>query len=109
MSQVKKMNWTDQEIRVVRKYYQKGSLEVMKRLPGRTQKAIQSKARDLGLLLSKEALTNCKRAANIKARKALLEKKIAQPHGPFEVIPDEYLKVSSIFRVGHRYAVQEGV
>lgn len=69
-----------------------------------SRKSISTKATCMGLLMTREA----KRRLRAYAAKIGRERKAAK-QAPVEVRtgpPDEYVKVSSIFRVGDRYAAQ---
>ena len=99
--------WTDEEIAVLRRYYPFGSAAVAKHLPMRTIAAIKTKAERLFLQVSKEGWKRAHAYGLKKASKAKSEAKgLPKPRQPFDDVPPEYIKVGSIFRVGHRYGVQ---
>lgn len=105
-SDMKKM-WTPEELSILRTHYPMGSAAVQKHLPLRTTRSIKAQAQYIGICVSPEELKLAHKEAIMKAARAhdrKLDKE--KPRPPFSDIPDEYIKVGSIFRVGYRYASQ---
>lgn len=74
----------------------------MARLVNHSPKSCQTKAQELQISMTKEAISRLK-SEQMKARGHKPTEKLRRP---FDDVPPEFIKVSSIWRVGHRYKVQ---
>lgn len=99
--------WTPDEIALLHTHYQNGVAEATEKIPSKSRRSIMTKARCLGLKVSAEARRKAQARALQLAKAAKTENLVnpnEKPREPFDDLPDEYVKVGSIFRVGYRYS-----
>lgn len=98
--------WTPEQDRLLAEVYPTGGAEAaLKVIVGKTEQAIRSRARNRGICLTKEARSRIKSLAISRQQRSFTANTVARK--PFDDVPDEFVKVSSIWRVGQRYAAQE--
>lgn len=86
--------WTPKQLQLMQQLYPTTGPTAMSRIVNHSPKACQERASEMGLTMTKEALS--------AMRRELSKAPAPKPRQPFEDVPDEYVKVSSIWRVGVR-------
>jgi hypothetical protein len=101
--------WPPEDVDALRKHYPDGARAAHAALPHHSVEAIRKKAKRLSLVVSERAKQRIRsEGGRISAQNArnAAPKPIEAPS--FSTLHAEYIKVSSIFRVGQRYAAQQG-
>lgn len=106
--------WSDEEKQILTDSYRFGPDVAFERISAagykRSIATIKTKANTMGLKCDPDVMREIRKAnaertmAEKGGRDALFGGRV----GPFEALPDEYIKVSSIWRVGARYRAQFG-
>ncbi len=93
---------TDEERAIMKRVYPTGGLDAaVKAIPGRTRASLATLARQLGLKLSKETLSEVRsKNALYKGPRRPIHK--AKPIPTIDTVPPEFKAVASVFHIGER-------
>jgi hypothetical protein len=101
--------WPPEDVAALRKHYPDGARAAHAALPHHSVEAIRKKAKRLSLVVSERAKQRIRSDGGKLCAQRVKQHPSKPPEPPaFSAVDDEYIKVSSIFRVGQRYAAQQG-
>lgn len=98
--------WTPEDDALLAQTYPSGIGVAYAAFQGRrTRVALITRAKQKQIKVKEEVRAKGRKRAAMRALKTVMAKQAERK--PFDDVPREYIKVSSIFRVGQRYEAQE--
>lgn len=100
--------WPPEDVAALRKHFPNGARAAHEAMPHHSMEAIRKKAKRLHLSVTERAKQQIRsEAGKLCAQRVKQHPTKPQEPAAFVSISDEYIKVSSIWRVGQRYAAQQ--